>query len=78
MPKGANVRGLLTVVQDAEFAVLIRRGEGAPDSIHLLVTEGGDGFPLLRSMEVGPFDTGLDVATWLLRQCIDLKVLKPM
>lgn len=72
------MRGLFAVTADAEFTLLLRRGDGAPDSIHLLAVEGGDGFPDLRSMEIGPFDTGVDVACWLLRQCIDLKVVRKM
>jgi hypothetical protein len=78
MPKGAVVRGLLTVKKDCEFALLLRRGEGGADSIHLYGPSVVDGRPELRQMEVGPFDTGLDVAAWLLRQMIECGALAKM
>lgn len=76
MGRGAGMQALCSVKRDATFHLEFQRGVGDADLIAIYETDSAEQLPYFEVFEVGPFDTNLDIATWLMKCARDCGVLK--
>ncbi len=72
------MQGLVTVKRDCDAYITVRKGSGGSDTVAIVEVHADVPQPVLATLEIGPFDTGLDVATWLLKHLVDQGVLAKM
>lgn len=67
---------LITVKRDLELRVCFDRDAGVAGSVAVYGPEPVGGVPFFAELAIGPFDTNLDVAVWLMKQFSEVGALK--